>query len=50
MEKELKLVTDFDYNEDQKSAFVAFAAQPIFADVTVTLNGDFIGGRPKGGH
>lgn len=50
MNEELNLVPNFDYTEDQKAAFVAFASQPIFADVTVMLNGDFIGGRPKGGH
>lgn len=47
MEKELNLIANFDYSQEQKDAMIAFANQPIFADVTVMLNGDFIGGRPK---
>lgn len=49
MEKELNLSTDFDYTQEQKDAFEALANSAIFADVTVNLNGNFIGGRPKDG-
>jgi hypothetical protein len=44
----LNLVTDFDYTQEEKDAFATFANQPMFADtITILLNGDFIGGRPK---
>lgn len=46
-DKILSLGTDFDYTQDQKDAMVEMANLPIFADITVELNGSFIGGRPR---
>lgn len=43
----LNIVTDFEYTQDQKDAMVSMASMTIFADITVELNGEFIGGHPR---